>query len=160
MRLDRLVLITALAGALLACADDDRQHHPPAAPGDAATGAEPAPQTPTPESTPFVSAAARHMHAHASQLTRLNAALAAGDLEAAGTPAHWLSRHERIPDLPDGWGLYLSRMRSEAKLIDETSDLAAARAAAQRLADACRGCHYSNGLEIDISAPAATPVPQ
>ena len=94
----------------------------------------------------------RHMHLHASHLDGLNAALAAGDLEAAQTPAHWLLRHEGVTGHPDGWQPHIDNMRDAARAVAEAPDIAAARAAAQRITEGCRGCHVAAGVDIDLSS--------
>jgi hypothetical protein len=92
----------------------------------------------------------RHMHLHASHLDGLNAALAAGDLEAAQTPAHWLLRHEGVTGHPEDWLPHIDGMRDAARAVTDATDIAAARGAAQRITEGCRGCHAAAGLDIDI----------
>lgn len=82
-----------------------------------------------------------HMHTHAEQLDRLRRALDAGDVEAAGTPAYWLAKHETVDGLPDELLPYVDRMREAALIIERTHDLAVARAAAARLETSCEDCH-------------------
>ena len=94
----------------------------------------------------------KHMHLHASHLTGLNAALAAGDLEAAQTPAHWLLRHEGVTGHPDELQPHIDNMRDAARAVTEAPDIAAARAAAQRITEGCRGCHAAAGVDIDLSS--------
>jgi mono/diheme cytochrome c family protein len=93
----------------------------------------------------------RHMHDHASHLEGLNAALAAGDLEAARTPADWLLRHEGVTGHPETWQPHIDNLRNAARAVAEAPDIAAASAGAQRIAEACRGCHAAAGINIDIS---------
>jgi len=93
----------------------------------------------------------RHMHLHASHLEGINAALMAGDLDAAQTPAHWLLRHEGVTGHPDGWRSHIDNMRDAARAVTEAPDIAAARAAAERIAEGCRGCHAAAGVDIDLS---------
>lgn len=94
----------------------------------------------------------RHMHLHASHLASLNAALAAGDLEAAKTPIHWLLRHEGVTGHPDRLQPYIDNMRDAVRAVAEAHDIAAARAAAQRITEGCRGCHAAAGVDIDLSS--------
>jgi len=93
----------------------------------------------------------RHMHLHASHLDGLNTALAAGDLEAAQTPAHWLLRHEGVTGHPDEWQPHIERMRDAARTVTEAGDIEAARVAAQGITEGCRGCHVAAGVDIDLS---------
>ena len=94
----------------------------------------------------------RHMHFHASYLEGLDAALVAGDLEAAQTPAHWLLRHEGVTGHPDGWKPHIENMRDAARAVTEAPDIAAARAAAQHITESCRDCHAAAGVDIDLSS--------
>ncbi len=94
----------------------------------------------------------RHMHVHASHLDGLNASLAAGDLEAAQTPAYWLLRHEGVTGHPDDLQPHIDNMRDAARAVAEAPDIAAARAAAQRITEGCRGCHAAAGVDIDLSS--------
>jgi len=93
----------------------------------------------------------RHMHLHASHLQGLNASLAAGDLEAAKTPAYWLLRHEEVTGFPADWQQHIDHMRSAARAVTEATDIGAARTAAQRITEGCSGCHAAAGVDPDIS---------
>lgn len=75
----------------------------------------------------------KHMHLHAEKLDDLNYALADGDLEAAKTPANWLSTHDTNSDVQSDWLPHLYRMRTEAEAVETAPDLATARAAAKRI---------------------------
>jgi mono/diheme cytochrome c family protein len=88
------------------------------------------------------------MHVHAEKLDELNFALADGDLEAAMTPAYWLSRHETASDVQSEWMPFLYGMRTEAEAVETAPDLAAARAAAERINAHCQGCHAAVGIDI------------
>lgn len=90
----------------------------------------------------------RHMHFHASQLKRLNAALAAEDLYAAQTPAYWLSAHETIVGAPKGWQKHIKTMRDAAVAINDAKYIEAARVAAQRITVGCKGCHAEAGVKV------------
>ncbi len=96
-----------------------------------------------------------HMHAHAEQLDKINAALSFGNLEAARTPAYWLSRHEGVSGPLYDWETYLDQMRTAASDVAAAADLATARAAANRIVTGCQGCHAAAGIEVLISSPAA-----
>ena len=87
-----------------------------------------------------------HMHAHAEHLDDLNFALDDGDLEAAMTPAYWLSRHKTVSGLPEELQPYLVNMREAARAVEEAGDLDAARAAAQQIAKECQACHAAVGV--------------
>ncbi len=89
-----------------------------------------------------------HMHHHAEKLDELNFALADGNLEAAVTPAHWLSRHDTVDDLPSAWMPYLYAMRTEAEVVENASDIETARAAAERINAQCQGCHAVAGISL------------
>lgn len=88
----------------------------------------------------------RHMHAHAEQLDRLNFALADGELEAAMTPAYWLSRHGAVSGIPSDWQPYVDGMREAARAVEDATDLEAARSAAERITAQCQGCHAAAGV--------------
>lgn len=94
-------------------------------------------------STEFIA----HMHHHASQLGRLNAALDVGSLAAAQRPAYWLSGHDEV-GAPDAWQVHIKGMRDGANAVSEAPDLATARAAAQRIAESCNACHTAAGIEL------------
>ena len=94
-----------------------------------------------------------HMHHHASQLDRLNAALEAGSLAAAQRPAYWLSGHDDTILVPDEWKVYVAAMRSGASAVSEAPDLAAARAAAKRITDNCNACHTAAGIDVVALQP-------
>lgn len=90
-----------------------------------------------------------HMHAHAEQLDDLNFALDDGNLEQAMTSAYWLSRHDTVKGLPEDLQPYVDRMREAARAVEATDDLAAARAAAQRIGAECQGCHAATGVVLE-----------
>lgn len=89
-----------------------------------------------------------HMHAHAEQLDELNFALDDGDLEAATTPAFWLSRHKTVDGLAEDLRPYAIRMREAARAVEYAEDIETARAAAARISDACSGCHEAVGAKV------------
>lgn len=88
----------------------------------------------------------RHMHSHADQIDILNNALADDDLEASKIPARWLWRHETMTGVPDDWQPYMAGMRQAARDVGSATDLATARAAAQRISDQCQACHAAVGI--------------
>jgi hypothetical protein len=90
-----------------------------------------------------------HMHVHAEQLDDLNYALDDGDFEGAMTPAYWLSRHETLGGLPADLQPFLVRMREAARVVEQTKDLIAARAAAEQIGKECLGCHTAAGVGND-----------
>lgn len=87
-----------------------------------------------------------HMHVHAEQLDDLNFALDDGDLEAAMTPAYWLSTHKTVDGLPEELQPFLVRMRELAGAVEEAEDLETARAAAQQIGTTCQECHAAVGV--------------
>lgn len=152
-------LTIGLALGLAACAEKEQASSPES--GDAATAAaevaavesmlanEPETEKEEMGTSAFIS----HMHHHASQLERLNAALDAGSLAAAQRPAYWLSGHDDTILVPDEWKTYIDGMRSGATAVSNASDLAAARAAAKRIADNCNACHKAAGIELVTLQP-------
>ena len=88
----------------------------------------------------------KHMHLHAEKLDEINFALADGDLDAAKTPAYWLSKHDTYDDVQQEWLPYLYTMRTEAETVEAASDLATARAAAARINEQCQACHAAVGM--------------
>lgn len=89
-----------------------------------------------------------HMHAHAEQLDELMFALADDDLDGAMTPAYWLSRHDAVSGVPDEWQQYIAGMRSAALAVEASTDLEAARAAAEEISVQCQGCHTAAGVNL------------
>jgi hypothetical protein len=152
------LLIIGLVLGLAGCAEKEQASAPQGA--DAATAAKSATAESTVAETTVAETAMverdemgtasfiSHMHHHASQLERLNAALEAGSLAAAQRPAYWLSGHDETIGVPDDWQVYVDGMRSAASSVSEASDLAAARAAAKRIENSCRGCHTAAGIEV------------
>ncbi len=142
------LLIVGLSLGVAGCAEKEKVA--PAQQDDAQTAAETAaPEQPAAATSgigndAFIS----HMHLHAAQLESLNVALAAGDLEAASTPAYWLSLHQRVSGAPDYWQPYIEMMRVAANAVTDASDIEAARAAAEGIAKGCRGCHAAAGVEV------------
>ena len=96
-----------------------------------------------------------HMHRHADQLDDLNNALAEGDIIAAMTPAYWLSRHDSVEGVPAEWQQYMDGMREASLDVEKTTDIDAARAAAERINQQCQGCHAAAGVMSDLGASEA-----
>ena len=90
-----------------------------------------------------------HMHAHAEQLDELNFALSDGDLDAAMTPAYWLSRHKTVDALPTELQPFVDGMRESASAVEAATDLATARAAAEQISLQCQGCHSAVGVDTE-----------
>lgn len=89
-----------------------------------------------------------HMHAHAEQLDEINYALADGNLEAAMTPAYWMSRHKTVGGLPEELQPFVDGMRAAALDVEGAKDVATAQAAAQRIAAQCQGCHAATEVSV------------
>ena len=144
------LLIVGLALCITGCAEKKEPAPEPAAkpaPEPAAAApAEPAAEMPTEEEIASDKAFIDHMHAHAEQLDNLNFALADDDLDAAMTAAYWLSGHQEVTGIKDEWRPFLEGMRKAAQSVEEASDLASARAAAERINDNCQGCHDAAGV--------------
>lgn len=153
------LLIIGLVFGLAGCAEKEKASSPQGIEDATATAETTAAETAeagTPETgkeemgtAAFVS----HMHHHASQLERLNAALEAGSLAAAQRPAYWLSGHDDAIVVPDEWRVYVAGMRSGASAVSDAPDLAAARAAAKRITDNCQGCHTAAGIDLVTLQP-------
>ena len=152
-------LIIGLVFGLAGCAEKKEVSSPPgddAATTAAETTAAETAEAGTPETEKEAMGTAAfisHMHHHASQLDRLNAALAAGSLAAAQRPAYWLSGHDDSIVVPDEWRMYVDGMRSAATAVSDAPDLAAARAAAERITDNCQGCHTAAGIDLVTLQP-------
>lgn len=140
----RIILALVLAFLATACAEKD----------DAQTTPESAVQGPSPDAAESPTANVgsidagflAHMHLHAEKLDDVNFALADGDLEAARTPANWLSRHDTDDGVQQGWLPYLYAMRTEAEVVQTATDLETARAAAARINAQCQACHAAAGV--------------
>ncbi len=153
------LLIIGLVFGLAGCAEKEKASSPQGV-EDATTAAEMAAAETTEADTPETekeemgtAAFISHMHHHASQLERLNAALEAGSLAAAQRPAYWLSGHDDTIAVPDEWRMYVDGMRSAAIAVSDAPDLAAARAAAKRITDNCQGCHTAAGIDLVTLQP-------
>jgi hypothetical protein len=142
----QMLLVIGFAAGIVGCAEKEQ-----AVPGQ---GSEMEAATPAvePEATAaqakdwIDSKFMDHMHVHAEQLDDLNFALADGDLEAAGMPAYWLSRHKTVGGLPPDLQPFVTRMREAARVVEEADDLVAAGAAAEQISAQCQGCHAVVGV--------------
>jgi hypothetical protein len=150
MKFNTLIVI-GCATVIVGCAEKEQAGPEPGSALDPAVSAE----TESPVAEPGVSTQAEdwrnaafldHMHAHAEHLDDLNFALDDDDLEQAMTPAYWLSRHNTVSGLPADLQPFVVRMREAARDVEEAGDLAAARAAAQRISRECQGCHSAVGV--------------
>jgi len=140
----RMILVAAFVLGVTGCAEKEQvssepSDEAPATEAVANAGSE------TWQNASFL----RHMHRHASKLDDLNYALADGDLEAAMTPAFWLSRHDTYTDVQSDWLPYLYKMRTEAEAVETATDLATARAAAARINEQCQACHIAVGISTE-----------
>jgi len=148
----RTLMIVGFALGFAACAEKE-QPAPPAAVDEAEAAAEtpvaemPVEQREAMGTADFVA----HMHHHASQLDRLNAALEVESLAAAQRPAYWLAGHDGVSGVPDEWQEYVTGMRDGADAVANATDLETARAAARRIEEGCAGCHTAAGVDIDIA---------
>jgi hypothetical protein len=140
----RMILVVGFVLSVTGCAEKEQANLEPVdeAPMTAPETAAPTAGTESWRNDAFL----KHMHRHAEQLDDLNYALADGDLEGAMTPAYWLSRHDTDSDVPSDWLPYLYGMRTEAEAVEAATDLATARAAAERISAQCQGCHAAAGI--------------
>ena len=88
----------------------------------------------------------RHLHRHADQIDLLNNALANHDIDASKLPARWLQRHDTMVDVPADLQPYLAAMREAARAAESATDVEAAGAASNRIAEQCQGCHAAVGF--------------
>lgn len=94
----------------------------------------------------FDQAFIEHMHVHAERVDELMFALDDGNLDAARSPAAWLSRHQAEDRIPDEWLPYLMAMRESARSVENATDIEVARAAAEQISVHCQGCHTAAGI--------------
>lgn len=143
----RMILLVGFVLGVAACAEKEQVSSEPV---DEAPMTAPDAVTSAAGNEPWRNEAfLKHMHRHANKLDDLNYALADGDLEAAMTPAFWLSRHDTYTDVQSDWLPYLYKMRTEAEAVEAATDLATARAAAQRINAQCQGCHAAAGVSTE-----------
>lgn len=138
------LIIVGFTIGIVACAEKN-QTVP-----EESSAAEPAVSAVEPNAAPAEdwrnSAFMDHMHAHAERLDDLNYALSDDNLERAKAPAYWLSRHKEVTGLPEDLQPFVVRMREAAQSVEAAEDLAAARAASQRIVAECQGCHTAVGV--------------
>ena len=87
-----------------------------------------------------------YMHEKAEKLDEINFALADGDLAATKVPADWLATHETFEDVQGEWLPYQYAMRAEAEAVVAATDIATAKAAAERITARCQACHAAVGI--------------
>jgi len=131
--------ITAIALCLGACSKQEPAEPQPPENDQAAAPVE---ETTARFDEAFIS----HMHNHAAKLDDLMFALADGDLDAAATPAYWLSQHDTVDGVPEEWRAYVTSMRNAAYEVETATDLETARAAAEEISVQCQGCHAAAGI--------------
>jgi cytochrome c5 len=141
MKLQR-VLIVGLGLSLAGCGEKEQAAPEPVDEAPMAAAEAPAAVDESWRNAGFL----KHMHLHAEKLDDINFALDDGNLEAAMTPAYWLSRHDTYEDVPQEWLPYLYRMRTEAQAVESAPDVATARAAAERINAECQACHATAGM--------------
>lgn len=139
MKLHMLLIVGLTLGSVTGCGEKEQVMPETAAP----MTEEPAGEAKDWRSEAFL----KHMHNHAERLDNLNFALANGDLDAAMTPAYWLSRHEAVNGIPTELQIYLNGMREAARAVELSTDIAAARNAAERITLQCQGCHAAAGID-------------
>ncbi len=141
----QLFLIAAISLGISACAKEEAPAPEPAAEPEQAVAPEPQVDAPVVKAE-VSETLIKHMHAHADKMDDVNFALADGDLDAAMTPAYWLSRHESVAGIPEEWQPFMKGMREGAKAVEASTDLDSARAAAESITAQCQGCHRSAGI--------------
>jgi len=147
MKLQTL-LIVGFALVVIGCAEKEQVASPEEAIAEKAAKSAAA-ETLAVEKDEMGSAAfISHMHHHASQLEWLNHALDAESLTAAQRPAYWLAGHDDVVGVPEDWLVYVKGMHEAADAVAAAPDIAAARAAAQRIEENCAGCHTAAGVDI------------
>jgi hypothetical protein len=151
MKLQALFIV-AFALGVAGCAEKE-QVAPPEAAGAEKAAESAAAEMPAEEAMPAeeieelgTAAFMTHMHHHASQLEWLNNALEAESLTAAQRPAYWLGGHDAVVGVPEDWRVYIDGMHEAANAVATAPDIAAARAAAQRIEENCVGCHAAAGV--------------
>ena len=143
MKLHTLWII-AIALCLAACSKQEPADPQAPEADQAAAPAEEMQEAPPAIDTAFIS----HMHEHAAKLDDLMLALADGDLEAAATPAYWLSQHDTVEGVPDELRDYVTGMRNAAYDVEMAEDIETARAAAEQISAQCQGCHAAAGVDV------------
>ena len=162
MKLQTLLILGFVLG-VTGCAEKEQaapaqadEPTPPPAAAEGAGAEEPmVEETSADESMATVEVTARgadfldHMHAHAEMLDDISYALSDGDLEAAATPAYWLTSHDTVEGVPEEWLPFVDGMRAAASEIEGAADIEAARAAAARINENCQACHAAAGIVLE-----------
>jgi hypothetical protein len=141
----------ALAASLIACGKQPPAEEPAVEPAaeEPVAAAEPMPVEQPPAAAGLDQEFFDHMHAHAERMDELMYALDDGDLQAAMTPAYWLSRHKSVEGIPDEWQPFVTGMREAAAGVESATDLDSARAAAEQISTYCQGCHAAAGILVE-----------
>lgn len=150
MRIHSL-LIAALAVGVTACAKKEEAPPPADETPPAVTEETPdvqveEPMKPMLDEATDLEAFIKHMHEHADKIDAINFALADADLAGAMESASWLSTHEDVAGIPTEWLPFVQGMREQAKAVEASGDLEAARAAAKGITANCQGCHVAAGI--------------
>lgn len=96
-----------------------------------------------------------HMQEHFQRVTRIQSAIVRADLDATRGPATWIAEHQRADDLPAQSVPLVSDMRSRAREVAATTDLATAADATARMGRTCGTCHaaFDGGPRITVGDP-------
>ena len=89
------------------------------------------------------------MHANADHMDEMMFALADGDLEAAKTAAHLLSRQKTVNEVQEEWQPYIDGMREAAVAVANAEDIDTARTAAETITGYCQDCHETAGVLVE-----------
>lgn len=87
----------------------------------------------------------QHMDAHFTEVSEVQTALVAGDLEATRKPARWLAEHEQHPDLPQGVKSPMEDLRAFARSVLRAQSVADASRCTGEMGAACGRCHAASG---------------
>lgn len=99
----------------------------------------------------------RHrMHARFAAATRIEHAIAFGDLERVHAEAHELAGID-ISAISRGWRPYFESLRDSAAQLEASRGLSEAAWMAVTLAQRCASCHVAMVARVEL--PAATPPP-
>lgn len=143
---NRMFLAVGSAVFLVACGE--QQAPAPTEPAPAPIETAEASQEPARPAADVTDEFIDHMHAHADHMDEMMFALSDGDLEAARTPAYWLSRHKTVDGVPEDWQQYVTGMREAASAVEGADDIESARAAAEMISRHCQGCHAEAGVTV------------
>ena len=143
---NRVFLAVGSAVFLLACSE--QQVPAPAEPAPAPVETAEALEEPARPAAVVSEEFIDHMHAHADHMDEMMFALSDGDLEAARTPAYWLSRHKTVEGVPEDWQQFVTGMREAASAVEGADDIETARAAAEKISQQCQACHTEAGVAV------------